>query len=171
MDSNNVRIFDSTSTPIPFAATVSQNIDAFLRVATAPDIASIGRVSTFDTLSAGGTGEKVAWTVTFDQEVENVVANDFEAIDEDGNTIARGSDSTIEIDDTSAPTYIVTATLPTTGYDDEDEQIGLRIGNNNIMGAMGATSTDDLTLRSLGFGTARRITTDSSDQFLLNTDD
>ena len=163
---NSERLFNPETGGYPYTLTDTTNIDNFQRVATIPTIASIDRVGSV-TLSAGGGGtNRVAWTVTFDQNVIDVDASDFEAINELGVSIATD----IDVDNSSAPTYTVTATLPTQGYDDADEKIDLRIGTNNIMGAEGITSTTNTATTRRPFGVPRRISTDS-DQFLLNTDD
>ena len=141
------RLFNPAEGGYPYTLTQTVNIDDFTGVATVPTVENVDRVGN-DTLSAGGANDKVAWTVTFDQDVINVDTDDFQAIDEDGKSIA--SDTNIEVTPISDSQYTVTATLPTTDYD-TDEQIDLHIDTSDIMGEEGITSASEIAFRRLAF--------------------
>ena len=165
---NKHRIFNSLpNSPLPFVHTHTGNFDASPRVATAPIVDTITRVSP-NFVSAGGTSDTIAWDLTFDQSVTNVNKDDFEVVDESENSIA--TDITVTDD---SNTYTITATLPTSSYGDRDYEVNLRIGDNNILGSAGATSITDTTSISRPFGSASTITSSAHTpptHYTLNTD-
>ena len=142
----------------------------------APTVSNIERVST-DKISGGGLGESVAWDITFDQPVINVDKADFEVFDETGSSIAGTFISVRVIDGDgntpeSATNFIITATLPTDGYDASDEQVNLRIGANDIMGIASMTLSSSSTASTRApFGPPTDLSSESTDtHFILNTD-
>ena len=165
---NDRRIFNpSVNPPLPFTHTLTDNFGTFPRVATAPTVDTITRVST-DFASAGGTQDTIAWDITFDQSVTNVDKDDFEVVDESGNSIATNIGVTSDAD-----TYTITATLPTSSYGDRDHEVNLRIGDNNILGSAGVTSITDTTSITRPFGSATTITSSTHTpptHYTLNND-
>ena len=164
-------------------------------VSVAPTVSSIERVNTTHASleldrTEGGT-DAITWVVQFNQAVSIGSGNDqvvltpalFDVvqIDSTGPPITFSSPAGFDISsvvDADNPAqnrrFRVTANLPTSNYDaDEDIHLAI-VSGSNIHGALGARSSSDATQIRTPIASANEgiitDTTDNSERFILNTD-